>query len=639
MARLAYGLNTRQSNRSHFQADLKHQLADDEVDTVLDDSILERTTSGPAPHEIMGQQRDSFAADAPAMSPRDNRWSGFTFSSPSTAHLQAGSMTSPLFFEQDGQAYVPNEAMNSAMYTHPSAAAWHGSSDQDSCPPTTAYDVFPSEPDVKGMVPSYHNDSLNPQDHSVYVGLPLGQPPAFYGASTLPTSPRSGQEWSSVSSAEHVDLRSVQRQGPLSSPPYNPNPPLLRRDGIRKKNARFEIPAERTLRTIDTLINQTTDEQEIKELKQQKRLLRNRQAALDSRQRKKQHTERLEEEKKTTSTMISELEDALGEFKLREESWTHEREQLILFHQQQQQCIDELMAEKEDLVRHHTIETAELRKKNAYLADHAQKLDSIAMSAVPSSTGYSAEYSDFENLTMESSPWDNFSLATDFNPEPKNEADRSLVVVPKKESNDEKEGATGAASGLLLMILLCGAWVVSNNTSANSDPISRMPEEVRAASTAVLDTIYTDIGLQPQLSHPLGRTCNKAVRSEAVDLPSKTPAVDFKGSNRSRSPLAMLHGQLTSPSEQQQREQIFSLSTNHYNCVIADDDITGAAPVIPKRRRHLGDALAGLRLHKQGAAAEDYARSLMWNEIPANIARDFARMVAEAQQEGQEPLV
>lgn len=65
----------------------------------------------------------------------------------------------------------------------------------------------------------------------------------------------------------------------LASPTFNPNPPLLRRDGIRKKNARFEIPAERTLRTIDTLINQTTDEQEIKELKQQKRLLRNRQAA------------------------------------------------------------------------------------------------------------------------------------------------------------------------------------------------------------------------------------------------------------------------------------------------------------------------------------------------------------------------
>lgn len=50
-------------------------------------------------------------------------------------------------------------------------------------------------------------------------------------------------------------------------------------DGTRKKNARFEIPAERTLSNIDQLIAQSTNEEEIKELKQQKRMLRNRQAA------------------------------------------------------------------------------------------------------------------------------------------------------------------------------------------------------------------------------------------------------------------------------------------------------------------------------------------------------------------------
>ena len=50
-------------------------------------------------------------------------------------------------------------------------------------------------------------------------------------------------------------------------------------DGFRKKSARFEIPQERNLENIDALIASTNDEQEKKELKQQKRLLRNRQAA------------------------------------------------------------------------------------------------------------------------------------------------------------------------------------------------------------------------------------------------------------------------------------------------------------------------------------------------------------------------
>jgi hypothetical protein len=46
-----------------------------------------------------------------------------------------------------------------------------------------------------------------------------------------------------------------------------------------EKNAIFDIPAERNLNNIDQLIANSTDEQEIKELKMQKRLLRNRQAA------------------------------------------------------------------------------------------------------------------------------------------------------------------------------------------------------------------------------------------------------------------------------------------------------------------------------------------------------------------------
>lgn len=572
------------------------------------------------------------------MSPRDSRWSDFAFPSDSTAHLHSTTMTSPLFFEQGGQPFLQNDSVNGTMYGHPSVAAWQGSNDQDSSTPTTTYDVYPSDPDVKGMVSSYQDESLNHPVPGMYGGLPVAQPAPFYSGNTLPTSPRSGQDWSSISSAEHVDLRSAHRTGPLSSPSYNPNPPLLRRDGIRKKNARFEIPAERTLRTIDTLINQTTDEQEIKELKQQKRLLRNRQAALDSRQRKKQHTERLEEEKKQTSSMISELEDALGELKLREETWTHEREQMIMYHRQQQQCIDEMIAEKEELVRRHTIETAELRKKNAYLADQAQKIDSIAMSAVPSSTGYSAEYSDFENLTMESSPWDNFSLVTDFNMEPKHEAENSIIVAPKKESNNEREGTPTAASGLLLMLLLCGAWVVSNNSSSSSGPISRMPEDVRMASTAVLDTIYTDTGLQPQMPNPPNHLSNKRGGPEAGSE-AHIPTISSDSSSHSRSPLTTLHRQLISPSHQQQRDQVFSLSANHYNSVTGDDDMMRTTQAAPNRRRNLGDALAALRVNKQGSAAEAYTRSLMWDEIPTNVVRDFARMVTEARMEGQEPLV
>jgi hypothetical protein len=66
---------------------------------------------------------------------------------------------------------------------------------------------------------------------------------------------------------------------PMTSMSIFEPPDSIPEDGIGKKNARFEIPAERNLHNIDTLIMQTQDEAERKELKQQKRLLRNRQAA------------------------------------------------------------------------------------------------------------------------------------------------------------------------------------------------------------------------------------------------------------------------------------------------------------------------------------------------------------------------
>ncbi|KAH6957292.1 hypothetical protein DER45DRAFT_307438 [Fusarium avenaceum] len=89
--------------------------------------------------------------------------------------------------------------------------------------------------------------------------------------------------------------------------------------GVRKKNARFEIPSERNLGKIDHLFSESTDENEIKELKQQKRLLRNRQAALDSRQRKKQQAERLDDETKQYTALISDMEEEISELKRRNE--------------------------------------------------------------------------------------------------------------------------------------------------------------------------------------------------------------------------------------------------------------------------------------------------------------------------------
>ena len=363
---------------------------------------------------------------------------------------------------------------------------------------------------------------------------------------------------------------------------------------------------------------------------------------LDSRQRKKQHTERLEEEKKHTSTIINELEEALGEMKLRETEWAREKESWVSSHQQMQRYIDELNMEKEELVRCHTIETGELRKKNSFLMDQAQKFEAISMSAIPSSTGYSAEFSDFDQLTMENSTWDNFSMVNEFSMEADSKQETSLAVLPKKEKNTVKDEDKSATSSLLLMLLLCGAWVAANSTTATPAAIPHMPEDVRAASVVVLENIYIDAGLQPYHASLSGRNHVKQDTLSTSSQSMKTTLIAAEIASLS-SPLTSLHHQLVTPSNEQQREQIFALSANQYNSMTSNDFFDDPNPPVTAQRRNLGEALAAMRLDKQGSAAEVYTRSLMWDEVPTNVVRDFARMVAEcdsgtARQESGEPL-
>lgn len=348
---------------------------------------------------------------------------------------------------------------------------------------------------------------------------------------------------------------------------------------------------------------------------------------LDSRQRKKQHTERLEEEKKQTSNVITELEDSLGDMRVRVQELEQEKEGLLFTQQRLQNYVDELMLEKEEMMRSHTVETGELRKKNATLTEQAQKLESISMSAVPSSTGYSTDFSEFDHLTMESSPWDNFSMINDFSVDPDVKQETSLMVLPKKERTSSKDDDKAATSGLLLMLLLCGAWVASSNTATAPASIPKMPEDVRVASAAVLENIYKDAGL-PSVQ-PLSSQSPNAVRQDSSQSASEAILSVSEYSNPSHSPLSTLHHRLIVPSKQQQRDQAFVLPANHYNGITSNEFFDEPTLSTSPRRKNLSEALATMRQDKQGSAAEVYTRSLMWDEIPTNVVRDFARMVAQ----------
>ena len=335
---------------------------------------------------------------------------------------------------------------------------------------------------------------------------------------------------------------------------------------------------------------------------------------LSSRSRKKEHAQRLEEENKALSANFEKYDEML---RIKEDYWIREANRLS-------QIIESQAAEKEDMVRHQTLETAELRKKISFLTEEAQRRADIPMSAVPSSAGFSNHtFSDFEQMTMSGSPhWDDFSF---MNPscivEEVKPQDPSLVVRQKDAKNSVKEEEP-AVSGLLLMLLLCGAWVASGNTS-KSNPVPQMPEDVRAASAQVLTNIYKDAGLQPE-TDPSSTFSNAALSDPD---PSHHPLNAFTSHF---DPQAM-HHHLTAASHQQECDQAFSLTADQYNHITTDWFSQPEQPKIypPTRRRNLADALANLHLDKRTTATSAYTKSLLMDEVPTNVVRDFHRMVAE----------
>ena len=325
----------------------------------------------------------------------------------------------------------------------------------------------------------------------------------------------------------------------------------------------------------------------------------------------------MEEEKKHYLSVIDRLEDENRNHQLNVQRWMEER-------QQWHHYTEGLIREKEEIVRQHTLETAELRRKNTYLSEAIERLESAAMSAQPSSNGASTGFPDFEHLTMDSSPFDDFSFIENPVGEMDAKHENSVALQPKRENTSPTDGSNNsAASGLLLMLLLCGAWVASRNNNASAAVIPRMPDDVRVASAVVLENIYKDAGLQPQMNSQQ-EVINAAATRKEMSRASTNPL-------HTSSPLANLHHDLITPSDQQQRDQIFSLSVDQYNHITTEDCFEDHQDTnLPPGRRSLGDALAAMRAQKQGPAGEVYTRSLMLDKVPADVVRDFARMMEDS---------
>ncbi|KAL4773964.1 hypothetical protein BDW60DRAFT_12931 [Aspergillus nidulans var. acristatus] len=589
---------------------------DDEM-SVLDDKILDTTSSdftSPADH-----RRHSYEQGPDAFQHRDSVWSDISQSLSSTQSRQNSQVGHP-FFES---APNPFMRMDGLPYVH--SQQWSISKDSGSCTPSAMYENYPTDMENTSVAP-FAGGAVGPVNTISMPSMTYRQHMAFAPAGAVAMSPQSSQGWMPAS----TDMPDSGSR-PKNSPTYRNSSPLsVRRDGIRKKNARFEIPAERTLSNIDHLIAQSTNEEEIKELKQQKRLLRNRQAALDSRQRKKLHTEKLEEEKKHFTQAINELEEELQNMRLREAELLREKEEWVATQQKISEYINSLHMDKDELIRAHTLETAELRKKNNILKETVEKLERRVR------TNVSNEFSDFENLTMESSPWEDFtmvnSLSLDTDPvAPTAQPSQAMVVATNEKGSEKHANEYPFSWNAFYMCLLFGAFIASNSASLPARSLPRLSEEYRAESANVLKAVLASS--PPELSQSSSN--RPPVSSSAGMLPTTITGAEMAQMTGSAptSNLDELHETLALPTKEQEQEQAFALNAEQYNSLTTFDE-TGAG-YKSQQPSNLQQALAAMRgnvaqarmPHK--ATADVYSRSLLWDRVPEKVIRDFRRMVQE----------
>ena len=258
---------------THAQKFFEEEDASILDDNILDHSALDSGLEMSPP--MVDSRRDSFAVAPSLFSPKTEDWQ--------SVEMQSVPSNNPFFDQQSNNPFLRmDQAQQAAYQSH----AWPMTSSGSVTPQLQAFDGLPVEYDANNLA-MFHRPATMQTPTPFTAGPAANQVPMFpqLGHAAPPSMPTSPQKdnWMTqdlkVQAQAQAQAQAMAKRPRPASPLIRSHNDLRRGDGIRKKNARFDIPAERNLSNIDHLISQSTDDQEIKELKQQKRLLRNRQAA------------------------------------------------------------------------------------------------------------------------------------------------------------------------------------------------------------------------------------------------------------------------------------------------------------------------------------------------------------------------
>lgn len=347
--------------------------------------------------------------------------------------------------------------------------------------------------------------------------------------------------------------------------------------------------------------------------------------SLDSRQRKKQHTERLEDEKKQYTATIGELDMEVHTLRAQVAELRREKQMIT-------QYVENITAQKDEMIRNHTIESRELRKKVSVLTEHISTLESNSVPTPgPSGTAINGPFGEMDSMCMPG--WDTTGFMNQYGMAPEAAKQTAPTSQPKRtesaSAGDSEKTAT--QGGLLFMLFLVGAFVMS---SPSPPAIPHVSDDVRTASAALLDNVLKEAGMPSSAPmHPLAPQPSGLSSNNWGDMGSNTPMAGISTDGVAPSMLGDLND-FIQPTRDQANEQAFSMSAAQYNGVsdqtFMQDGAPGRTTEQSQGRKNLAAALAEIRAtNKQSGSADVYTRTLLWDQIPRDVVRDFIKMFAE----------
>jgi hypothetical protein len=350
-------------------------------------------------------------------------------------------------------------------------------------------------------------------------------------------------------------------------------------------------------------------------------------SSLDSRQRKKTHTEKLEQEKKIWADEKQDLEDSL------QRAHEHYQSELMQLRAQYDFHLRDLECQRDEAIRTKTTETADLIRQNNALKDVVRQLENQRRAhefaaSTPADThhdNFAPDFNSFDHLGLEDN-WDDGSL---FGNEDGYKMDHPQQSTPKptpaKVTVDASKSELPFSWNAFYMCLLFGAFIASKGASDSTTTSSQLQARI------------------PDLSEDYRAEAGAVLKAVLASTPTETGSL-FTGSARNMqqqqqahptSNLDAMHTTLTTPSRHQELVSAFSLSASSYNHInnpegLEHDDHdelfdTNTPTPLERQFADLQRQRAEIeRVVNRGGVNE---RSVLWERVPEKVLRDFREMV------------